>query len=369
MAIYQVKDPQGVMHEISGPDGATPDEVIAQAQRMPELNQQPPSQTEQDTGGSLPEIRNALQSEHPVWNTLQVPSQMAQRGLSQLSEELKPNPEYTGNMARDLIKNYPSMSADVLSKVAPSFIDRTSLLTAGASQAIKGTVPLAKAVGSGIAGQLEQVAGTAPGAVSGAFKDASLIFSPGKKTAGAVYEAGKTGGKMAENLANIPKKDEFLDIASKLADEGKLPPETALEGRKIAGKLLSKGGGSYTEDYLRGLVSKFDDIAKSNENIAKADSIYSRGVKAQSLRNLMPQNKYGGASAFKMGIITALNEMGMSGRVIGALMSPLAVGAGATALGAVARPLGTIITNPAAAVTAGVISEYISRINDKNGGQ
>lgn len=48
---YQVKDPQGQMHIIDGPEGATPDQVIAQAQKLIPQQSKPVQQSEPDWKG------------------------------------------------------------------------------------------------------------------------------------------------------------------------------------------------------------------------------------------------------------------------------------------------------------------------------
>lgn len=290
---------------------------------------------------SLPEVFALADSPHPIWDALKVPSQMAERGLAPVTHgnlQIKP----TGNIPWDVTKNIPSVLAESVAEAAPSFINRASILTAGVSRGLQAMRPVGSVIGKGVAGQLESATGANPGSLGRAWNDLTLIFGKGKEAASELYEAGKTGGKMAANLRNIPLKEDFLDVANKLAEAGKLPAESALEARKMAGKLLGKGGGKYTEDFLRGLVDKFDSIAKANENIAGGDTLYRRGLDAASLRKLVPQNKYGGASAFKMGI------MGLLGPHFAGLLSPAVHGVAATAGGLAAR----IATNPIAAVTA-----------------
>lgn len=297
-----------------------------------------------------------------AWNALNIPAQMSRRGLQDLSDITKPSTEVTGNLSRDLAVNTPSIAFNTLSQVAPSMIDRGAILTAGAAKALKAASPLLKALRKGTGGQVEQLTGSVPGSVNAAWEDPTLIFAKGKKAASPLYEAAKTGSKEAKDLRAIKLKDEFIDTAAKLAEEGKLPPESALEGRKIVGKLLSKGGGKYTEDYLRDLKDTFDKVAKSSEQIAKADPVHQRGVFADSLRNIFPQNKYGGASAFKLAIMKALEEMGPAGKVAGAMMSPLAAGIGATAGGIASRTAMPIATNPAAAVT---VRALVQKLQEK----
>lgn len=315
--------------------------------------------------GSFQEAKNVMSSDQSktgkAWDMLNVPSQMSSRGLQGLAG-MVPQPEPTGNLPMDLIKGTPKIAADTLAEAAPSFINRTSMLLGGAAKAAKAVSPLARAVGSGVANQAEQITGSVPGSVKAAFNDPTLIFAKGKKAASPLYEAAKTS-EVAKQLSKIPEKDKFIQVADDLADKGVLPPESALEGRKIADKLLSKGGGKFQEDYLRGLRNKFDEIAKSNENIAKADPMFNRGRMAESLRNLMPQNKHGGASAFKMGIMAGLEQMGIPGKVALAAMSPAVSGAAATAGGMATRAAGPVITNSQASVS---LKNLIQKLIEKN---
>lgn len=276
-----------------------------------------------------------------AWEALSVPEQMSRSGLSQLAS-MVPNPEPTGNVPLDVLKGTPRIAAETLAEAVPGFISRGALLTAGVARGLKALRPVGSVIGKGLAGQLESATGSNPGSLARAWNDPTLIFAKGKQAASPLYEAGKTGSETAKNLRNIPLKEDFLDVASKLADEGKLPPETALEGRKMAGKLLSRGGGKYTEDFLRGLVEKFSSIAKSNENVSAGDVVYRRGLDASSLRKLIPQNKYGGASAFKLGVMSVL------GPQFAGVLSPAVHGALATVGGVASK----IATNPIAAVTA-----------------
>lgn len=351
--IYQVQDPQGQVHEIEGPENASQDEIMKQAQALI-----PSGQKQPDMSGSFLEARAVMNSDaslgSKVWQGLQVPSQMASRGLNAMAQAV-PNPEPTGNLPMDILKGTPRIAANTLAQVAPGFVSRASILTAGASKALQALRPVGSVVGQGVAGQLESATGANPGSLGRAWNDPSLIFAEGKQAASPLYEAGKIGGKMAENLANIPTKEQFLDVASRLADEGKLPPETALEGRKMAGKLLGKGGGKYTEDFLRGLIEKFDAIAKSNEDIQAGDAAYRRGIDAASLRRILPSNKYGSTSAFKTGIMAATGPIGK------ALLSPLVHGVVSTTGGLASKA----ITNPEAAIAMGqAYRSFIDKFTD-----
>lgn len=325
-----------------------------------------------DMSGSFPEATNLLHSDQSIgrkaWDALQVPSQMAQRGLEQLSEVSKPNPEITGNLARDVVANYPSVSASVLSQVAPNMINRASLLTAGAANIVKGAIPLAQAAGRGLANQMDQMTGAVPGSMRAAFNDSSLIRAPGKAATGPLYQAARAEMQPGESIfTGLYQPTDIVDTAKEyMAKGGKLEPAEALMYRKALSNLISKK--SVIPDELIPMRQEADAIAKTDPNIAKADPMYVRGRMAESLRNLMPQNKYGGASAFKMGIIAALQNMGVPGKMVGAVMSPAVSGVASTVAGIGARALAPIVSSPSMAIgSKEAMTELIRRRAEKRG--
>lgn len=318
------------------------------------------AQAQPDTSGSFPEARAIANSDaslpQKAWQGLQVPAQMAQRGLEGISEGLKPEPEITGNLARDVAMNYPSVSANVLSKVAPAFVDRASILTAGASKALKAISPIGSAVGQGIAGQLESVTGSNPGSLGRAWNDPTLIFGKGKKAAGPLYEAGKAEMEGANIFKDMYKPDEIVSTAQEyLSKGGKLEPAEALIYRKAL-DILGKSR-NVVKDGLVAMRQGANEAVKASENMSAADAAFRRGLDSESLRKLVPSNKHGGASAFKMGIMSLL------GPNYAGLLSPVVHGAISTAGGVVGR----VATNPMTAVgSRAVMAEFISRITTKD---
>lgn len=308
-----------------------------------------------------------------AWDALNVPSQMSKSGLEQISEAVKPDPEITGNLPRDIAMNVPSVTANVLSKVAPGFIDRTSLLLSGGANLAKGLGPLANAAGRGLASQAEQITGAKPGAIRAAFNDASTMFSKGRKTVGKGYDAieeeGLNLGQQLEAspiFAGPPKSNlQIVRQASKSAAKGTLSSGEAFEARKAADAL--KGSKSVNQTQLLKNRQSFDQLAKTDEAIAETDPAFRKAVFGESLRNIFPQNKHGGASAFKAGIIAALEQMGILGKVAGAAMSPAASGAAATVGGIASRAIAPIITNPAATLTTRQVIDQLLRRGANNG--
>lgn len=213
----------------------------------------------------------------------------------------------------------------------------------------------------GAFGQLESSSGSMPGSLEAAYKDPSLIFGKGREAAKPLYEAAQdelkntnvwkgqaTNGvlEMEQGGQNVfkamPENIRIVRRARQMIDAGKkLEPAEALTARKAVDAV--KHSKAYSPDFLFKLRSELDAAAKESPNIAKADPLYRRGMTSESLRNVMPQNKYGGASAFKMGIVPALSGLGgfvaghpgaaAGAAVGGAALSPVVQGAGATAMG------------------------------------
>lgn len=304
------------------------------------------------------------------FDALAVPEQMSRRGLGMIAG-MVPKPEPTGNLPLDVIKGTPGVLADTMAEGAPSFISRGSILTAGAAKAAGALAPAAKAVLRGIGKQGEELSGIAPkaeGALEAAFKDSSLMFAKGKKAAGAMYEAGKAELKEGANLfKGMYKPEEILDTAKEyLSKGGKLEAAEALMARKAVDSLMRSG--RYVKDELMAIRNVFDDMAKASSNISGADAVYKRGVQSEALRNVFPQNKYGGASGFKTALATALAQI-PGGQILTApLFSPATQGAMATAAGAATRQLLSPLTKApkAAAALSAILSEVFNR-RKKNG--
>lgn len=318
-------------------------------------------QNQADGEGSFPEARAVINSNaslpQKLWQGLQIPSQMAQRGLEGMSEGLKPEPEFTGNLPRDIVANYPSFSADVLSKAAPGFINRTSLLLAGGAKALQAARPIGSAIGQGIAGQLESATNANPGSLGRAWNDPTLIIGKGKKAAGALYEAGKAELEAGTNIfKDMYKPDEIVATAQDyLSKGGKLEPAEALVYRKAL-DILGKSR-NVVKDGLIAMREGADEAVKASENLSAADATYRRGLDSESLRRALPQNKYGGSSAFKMALMHAL------GPSYAGLLSPVVHGALATAGGLAAR----VATNPAALVTSNqALASFIDKFTTKD---
>jgi len=265
-----------------------------------------------------------------VYDSLNVPSEMARSGLNQLASYV-PSKEPTGNMVSDIALNVPKVAAETVAQVAPNFIDRTSILTGGVLGAARAATPLIKTAGSLVGKGAEALSGLehqTPGILTEAAKDATLIFSKGKSAAGDLYKAAKDGSSF--NLFDgLYKPDEIVDMARTYINKGgALQPTEALMYRKAVDKLLKSG--KYVKDELFTMRQEADQIAKQSDLIAQADPMYVRGMRAEALRNLLPQNKLGGSSAFKSAIAAAMKAAGI-------ITLPIVQGATATGLGLATR--------------------------------
>lgn len=329
---YQVKDPQGQMHIIEGPEGATPEQVVAQAQR---LVQSKPAQRPGQNFESFPEITNLMQSQQSIpgklWEGLKVPGQMARRGLKQVTDRY-PNPEPTGNKLADVIKGIPKIGAESMAEASAGMVDRTSLLMSAAGPAMRAASGPLRWAGE-TAGEW---AGLKPGILEAEFKDPSIILSKGKKAAGQFYKGAQAEIEASPLINKTSSNLRLISNAEKMAKAGRLSEGEALEARKAADVL--RGSKTVNQTWLAGKRKIFDAIAKESTDILKGDIAYKRGVMAQDMRSLFPKNVGGRSSPFKVGEGMMLAKtLGPLGDVLAAMMSPLALGSTAGLAGTVSK--------------------------------
>src|SRR3990167_5308234 len=298
------------------------------------------------------------------WDALKVPEQKSREGLQMIAKAVTPKTETTGNMARDVAMNTPRIAAETLSEVAPGFVSRGSMLTAGGSKVVGAFRPLASAVrqlGFKGAEQLSALAPKNEGALEAAYRDSTLIKAPAKKVVGQLYERAKgilkpqaakkiadlkQAEKVEQEAVNLEQARKYLmgkakspvasqvesktagietlsrgfqntriiKLADKLADQGKLDPLMAMRAKRAANAL--RGSKSYDQDRLIEMINKFEKIEKTSPDFAVADATYKRSAMADALRNLAPQNSKGGASTMK----TA--AMAVAGKFLAPAFSP-----------------------------------------------
>jgi len=292
-----------------------------------------------------------------TWESLAVPEQTASKLLGGLAQKV-PEGQITGNMASDVARGTPRILANTLAQAAPGFVSRGSLLTAGAMPLVRGLGAAAEAVGPGVAGQLESLSGMKSGLLGKAFKDASLYFAKIPQEARDAYQASSEfARKTSPEVAGTARPLQLVMKLLSKVKSGMIGQDEALAGRKAIDQLWESK--SITEDFKNMARGTFDNIAKTAPEIKGADTAFSRGKQAAGLRQLFPQNKYGGTSAVKTAIMAGLNAMGPMGKVGMAAMSPAVMGAGATALGAASKPLSALANNPRLAIA---IQQLISNL-------
>lgn len=295
-----------------------------------------------------------------AWNTAGIPMRKSEEGLEMLAQMMTPSPEFTGNLPRDLIKNYPTMSARTLSKVAPSFISPETLLGGALAKPIssigKATRSVARPAGRWLGAQLEEFDGMIPGSLREAFVDSSAMFGKGKKAAQPFYNEGKVvrpGGptinpsavfdekgilkglpdkeikQLQETMKNSLEHKDVVQAADRLADAGALDPADALKARKSIDRMIRTK--SAPLDTLFDKRKKIDKIVKSDANLSKGDELHEKGMMSESLRSVFPKTAGGKPSSWKTMMA------GLSG--IPALFSPAALGATSTLAGLAGRKL------------------------------
>lgn len=298
---------------------------------------------------------------------LTIPQKLSQQGLSQLAA-MVPSPEPQGKpgfletavrsafptatsfvqpgVIQDVAQGAPRVLADTMAEAAPGFVSRGAILGAGASKVAQGLAPIVKGTLRAIGNQGEELSGIAPrtsGALEAVYKDPSIL-SASKSDAGPLYEAGKAEMDQGNNLFRGQYKSEkIFDAAKSYLDKGgKLEPAEALLARKAVDDLISR---SAAPDELYRYRDAFAEMTSPSKNISAADVAYQRGRFGDVLSKWAPQNKYGGASAFKMGIATALKAMGLPEPAIGVALSPRLQGLAAAGAGMAARQIVSPLAN------------------------
>ena len=292
-----------------------------------------------------------------AYKLLSIPQEKAKAGLGMLSEKV-PSPTVTGNLPLDILKGTPRVAAETLAEAAPAFVSPESLATAGALRSAKAAGPIVKPMLRYAGKQAESFSNVAEGALERAYNNASLIFSKGKKAAGKIYKSAKSvGGPVDELTDEILTHKEIVEKAEKLANDKKLSAAAAQIARHSLDALFKSK--QYGKDAILKKRSFFDAAVKKNKKLSNADRIYRDAVSAESLRNLFPQNKLGGASPFRMAVAQAFALLpGGQYLKYGALplTSPLAQGLAATGAGIAGRrfisPLANVPTRQALSASA-----------------
>jgi len=358
MRTFDLTTPDGKVFELQVPDNATNEQIQGKvnqfkSQYSPQVAEKKESSWRDTPMKAVGEIKDAAMQAAAYVNPAPTMKAMAQ------------NPSMVMEMAKGL-KKIPGQFANSYVHPVESFKERpigTVLdLTTGVNALSKGaglTVNKLKPFIKGAGAQIESMSGSKAGSLEAAYKDSGLITAPGKKAVQSLYESAKesTGGGFRQALKEIPEKKAIVEEIYQLAKKGEVTPAEALEGRKALDTIKNQ----VAKPYYDNVRTTLDKIAKVA--FAEGDAAYKKAVFAESLRNIVPQNKYGGASAFKTAIITGLEGLAQAGGIPKAIartaqlaMSPAAAGVAATGAGMVARKLSPLVNLPISTPATAVAS-------------
>lgn len=284
---------------------------------------------------------------------LQVPEQMASEGLKGLTNigvsgqnklaaltKFPIGSEPTGNLPRDIIFGTPKIVGETLAETAPGFVSRGAILSAAAGPVLQALGKPVNVIRQGIERELESASGIGPkaeGALEAHYQDPSLLFSKGREAAKEIYGAAKQAAGSSEELTNeLLNHKEVIEKAADLLKEGNLNPSAAQTARKSVDALMNSR--QYPKETLLRFRNMFDQVAKSNENLSEADRVFQRATYADAIRHLLPQNKYGGTSAFKTLLLMA-SPTRYGEAITLPLLSPMLQGIGAAGAGIAARAI------------------------------
>lgn len=398
MKTIEITAPDGKTLQLNAPDDATPEQIHQAATAAAQHYQSTmPKQPEQGMVGK-------------AWDALNVPSQMAQSGLQQMTDlgtdaqnaiaaktGLPVGTEPTGNMARDVVANIPRIAGETLSEVAPKFIDRTSLATMGAGAALKAAGKATGAVlkaAPGITKPLENIAGLRPGAYPKAFADPGMITDFGAKAgANSMYNVAKEGMDAAKTAnaeaaaANgvIPKVAGLEDNAGNAVKTITPKPNTgfgtrstklvgdafksvnnsqpmeaadAFKARKVVTQMLSSKNPPYPKDDLLKLK---DELANQVFSSVKgADQAYARAIQGEMLRSPVPLNNNGTSSKVGAAVMRVMPWF------LKPVFSPVMMGSAMSGLGAASQMAPQTIGKTG--VAASMIDDAFSRYKKRKGG-
>jgi hypothetical protein len=289
------------------------------------------------------------------WDALNKPAEMSRDGLNQMMElhtqaqnaiaaktGLPIGTEPTGNMARDVAANTPRIIGESVAEVAPSFIDRTSILTAGAGMALKGAGKVAGAALPKVAPMLEAGSGLQKGTLNAAFKDPGMIADfGGKLKASQLYNEIKEGASVAPRLRTNAKI--ASNAISEMAKGNPLPAPDAFKARKAVRALMKSK--QYPMDDLLEAEKGLTEMVVSSAN--KADQMYVRAIRGEQMRNVSRLNKNGTTGPISAAIMAKIP-------MLAPFLSPAVQGGAASAAGAAAQMPAIAPLRTGAMVSAGL---------------
>lgn len=233
-----------------------------------------------------------------LWEGMNVPSQMAQQGLSKITDLVTPSRADIESGKIGIPGIAARTAGETLSEVAPKFVNRAAILTAMASPVLEGLGAIGgNAAGRWIGNAAEKMSGLAyktPGVLAETVENPGLPFGPGLDKAREIYQGAKGGvDEIRQGFKEIPTKLDFISGALEAAKDGSLNPQEALEARKA----LDASKKTLNNVFYSSAREAFDTVAK--KAFAGADSAYQAALKSEALRNIWPLNKSGSPSIVK----------------------------------------------------------------------
>lgn len=353
-----INTPDGKTITLNAPDGATPEQIKqAAAKAVSSFKMKSPAPVAQPQPVA-PKEPGMIQK---GWDALDKPAQMSRQGLTQTTDMgvqlqnmaaektgLPIGTEPTGNLARDVAANVPRIAGETIAEVAPSFIDRTAMLTGGAGAAVKAGGKVAGAVLPKVAPMLEAGSGLGKGTLVAAFKDPKMIADfGGKLKASALYNELKSGASVPKHLQTNAKV--VSNAMSQMANGSILTAPDAFRARKAVNALMK------SKQY------PMDDLIKTKEGLEamvfssakEADRMYVRAIRGENMRNISRLNKNGTTGPISAAIMAKIP-------FLAPLMSPAIQGVTASAAGAASQ-----LPVAEAFKAGGMVSAGLDRLKSK----
>lgn len=353
MAQYTVKDPQGQEHVIEGPDDATPDQVIAQAQKLIP-SQAMPSQMPTDNS---PDLASMLYHGAIEGGAMSVGGSAG--GI--VGSAAGPVGTAAGAMA-GAAAMYP------LAKRAAEGIDRWRGIEppqspgvgtefaqgVGMEAAGMAAKPVMGMIGRGLARAGETMSGVKPGILQQAYKQGlGTYLAPSMETAQERF--GAALGPEGRAAMKVPASEAFdstlgrarataTDVGTRIEQGSGIPgvspisPIEALQARQATDRIISATPVTDSKglNTLYDWRSKFDNsLTGLSGPIKDASTQYRQAIVKDTLLNPMRLTKSGRPSAF-LPMVLGAGSRGVAGALsVAAAASPLLWGAAATTAGTV----------------------------------
>ena len=306
-----------------------------------------------------------------AFNYLSKPEELARKGLTSIAESIpeqefgkpktfKPTFGMSGkevtvppSVLADVIEGSPKVIAETLAEVAPEFVSRESILTAGASKALPLLAKPLNVVGKGIGRTLESLSGLqhkTPGVLAELTNDPALFIGKGKDAARELYKAVQNPDLIRDEIKMITVPRAFIRKALTLVKGGDITPEEALEARKV----VDEFGRTMPAVAKKAIRNVFDLIAK--QKFEEADKAYARAVKSEAVRSFFGFTKSGDTS-------TAREFFSLVKPFAGGFMSPMVQGAGAASVGVAKKAISPFVNEPV--LSSGLTSVIESYRNKK----